>query len=199
MLDPLCREYPPCAVSKRQENRLLPYLQENPPVPYQRLENPIRHPATEDTLTGGIHQAELFFCIRNYSKTVPVAEGNVPLAGDSVVAVGIAQRPVGDAPLGGTAGPPLGKARGIGKSHIDLPRHKAVGRSLLTDRVSAPPQYDAGTSPFASPFPLSITPRRSWPECHARDRMAVRSDVFALPFSGLSPLPAPISERLKLT
>lgn len=155
---PLCREYPPCAVSKRQENRLLPYLQENPPVPYQRLENPIRHPATEDTLTGGIHQAELFFCIRNYSKTVPVAEGDVPLAGDSVVAVGIAQRPVGDAPLGGTAGPPLGKARGIGKSHIDLPRHKAVGRSLLTDRVSVPPQYDAGTSPFASPFPLSIPP-----------------------------------------
>lgn len=73
MLEPLCREYPPCAVSKRQENRLLPYLQENPPVPHQRLENPIRHPATEDTLTGGIHQAELFFCIRNYSKTVPVA------------------------------------------------------------------------------------------------------------------------------
>lgn len=73
MLEPLCREYPPCAVSKRQENRLLPYLQENPPAPYQRLENPIRHPATEDTLTGGIHQAELFFCIRNYSKTVPVA------------------------------------------------------------------------------------------------------------------------------
>lgn len=138
MLEPLCREYPPCAVSKRQENRLLPYLQENPPAPYQRLENPIRHPATEDTLTGGIYQAELFFCIRNYSKTVPVAEGN--------------------APLGGTAGPPLGKARGIGKSHIDLPRHKAAGRSLLTDRVSVPPQYDAGTSPSASPFPLSITP-----------------------------------------
>lgn len=98
---PLCREYPPCAVSKRQENRLLPYLQENPPAPHQRLENPIRHPATEDTLTGGIHQAELFFCIRNYSKTVPVAEGNVPLAGDSVVAVGTAQRPVGDVPSGG--------------------------------------------------------------------------------------------------
>lgn len=81
------------------------------------------------------------------------------MAGDSVVAVGIAQRPVGDVPSGGgTAGPPLGEARGIGKSHIDLPRHKAVGRSLLTDRVSVPPQYDAGTSPFASPFPLSITP-----------------------------------------
>ena len=63
------------------------------------------------------------------------------MAGDSAVAVGIAQRPVGDAPLGGTAGPPLGKARGIGKSHINLPRHKAAGRSLLTDRVSVPPQY----------------------------------------------------------
>lgn len=59
---------------------------------------------------------------------------------------------------GGTAGPPLGEARGIGKSHIDLPRHKAAGRSLLTDRASVPPQYDAGTSPSASPFPLSITP-----------------------------------------
>lgn len=140
-----------------------------------------------------------FFVSEIIPKPFPLRRVMSLWAGDSVVAVGIAQRPVGDAPLGGTAGPPLGEARGIGKSHIDLPRHKAVGRSLLTDRVSVPPQYDAGTSPFASPFPLSITPRRSWPECHARDRMAVRSDVFALPFSGLSPLPAPISERLTLT
>lgn len=155
----LCREYPPCAVSKRQENRLLPYLQENPPAPYQRLENPIRHPATEDTLTGGIHQAELFFCIRNYSKTVPVAEGNVPLGGGQRCGRRNRTAASWGCPFGrGTAGPPLGEARGIGKSHIDLPRHKAVGRSLLTDRVSVPPQYDAGTSPFASPFPLSITP-----------------------------------------
>ena len=188
---PLCREYPPCAVSKRQENRLLPYLQENPPVPYQRLENPIRHPATEDTLTGGIHQAELFFCIRNYSKTVPVAEGDVPLAGDSVVAVGIAQRPVGDAPLGGTAGPPLGKARGIGKSHIDLPRHKAVGRSLLTDRVSVPPQYDAGTSPFASPAVVGLSVMRG---IAGSALGCLRSASFRALTT-----PCPISERLTLT
>lgn len=140
MLEPLCREYPPCAVSKRQENRLLPYLQENPSAPYQRLEKPIRHPATEDTLTGGIHQAELFFVSEIIPKPFPLRRVMSLWAGDSVVAVGIAQRPVGDAPLGGTAGPPLGKARDIGKSHIDLPRRKAVGRSLLTDRVSVPPQ-----------------------------------------------------------